>query len=144
MVDKYRQTDLPQDVTRPLQEKPIFSTGFSRTSNVPLRARKPRNTRYVEEVAQQYRMKSSTVFVGTTVLTILAASESRRYLLLQNQSPVDILIGFGTTPSLTQGIGVLLLAGTQLSFENKVVPNNDIEAVSPAQSRLAIIEGSIA
>jgi hypothetical protein len=141
MVDIYEQTGLDQSITRPLQEKPIFSKGFRGTSNVPLKPRRPAGTRPVQEIQTQYKMKSATLFVGTDPQVILAGSVSRRYLLIQNIGAVDVWLGFGTTPSAANTIGILLFAGTQLSWENRVVPNNDIQAIANAQAQLSIIEG---
>lgn len=73
----------------------------------------------------------STGSASTTASTILAASTSRRYLLIQNIGSVNPLYitTDGSTPSTTNGLFIPANGGS-LQFNNSWVPNGVIKAYS--------------
>jgi hypothetical protein len=140
-----RQTDLPIDNVRPVTDVPGFSYGFSesRPSDAPPKPTPGIPPRLVELLRPQYRFTSSRLFTSPSVISALGANAKRRYLMLQNTGGITIYLGFGANPTLTGDQAIELPAGIAITFENEAVPNNDIFAVSSAQSSLAILEGSI-
>lgn len=116
--------------------KPSQATGFTTGGSGALPKHPP--------IAPIARTKMTTTRVATslTAILIVAASEKRNYLLIQNTGTVDIMLGFGSTPNVTGDNAVILTVGTQIDFSAGIVPNNEIYAVSVGQSFANIIDGT--
>lgn len=132
------QTGLPEDLTTPLG-LPSQSKGFSVSSG-------PRSSvRTNQQVfdMESFKFSSSTFTSDNSARLMLGANTRRKYLLIQNTSVNNIYIGFGTLPNLN-GINALILPpNSGITFENKIVPNNDVYVVSALQSSVTVVEGTV-
>ena len=88
----------------------------------------------------QHEFTTNTFLVGPQVVSLAGANKNRRYLLIQNTGGFDIYVDFGGTPVYAQR-GILLPAGTNIVFENGIVPNNEVRAVCTPTTTVVVCEG---
>lgn len=131
-------TDLPSDVSTSFMQ-PSQASGYSVSATPTSR---PTSQNQLQNF-ESFRFSSSTFTSQVTAQLMLGANIRRKYLLIQNNSINTIYIGFGTKPN-NNGVNALVLPpNAGISFENKVVPNNDVFVISPLPSQITIVEGSI-
>lgn len=130
------QTSLPATNADPINRNPSSAKGF--TSELEFQPRKKEAARVVHKRSNFY---SSVFTVSTTAQIILGHNPNRSYLALQNRSLSDIYLSFGTPATI--GNSILFPAGAVWTFENGIVPDNSVYALTAAASALmAINEGT--
>lgn len=133
-----KQSDLPDQVVFGRQ-KPAFSRGFAASPTKGVAKTLKKSVKASSGI--QHRFTSSTFFSEPVAKTALGASPKRDYLLIQNNGAVNVTIGFGTTPEVNGNNGVIIPPNAGITFENGIVPNNDVQVISSTSCRLTILEG---
>lgn len=136
-----KQVDIESDVIDPVISTPSSTRGArGAVRNGTIKSIKPT---HVITKNFKHRFVSATRNVTNSVQTILGHSNSRRYLLIQNIGAATAFLGFGTVPSTDGNNAVELPAGSSISFENGICPNNDVLAICITSTKLSILEASI-
>lgn len=131
---------------RPSSRSPSQANGFTsdkRESEGRQLKKSVREMPQVMATTGEHVMYSNTIFAGSLVQTILGANPNRRFLLIQNVGAQTVFFGFGSTPNVNGDNAIEIPSGFQISFENGIVPNNEIQAVCQNSTKLAILEGSL-
>ena len=87
-----------------------------------------------------HTFSSGADHVNAVSNTVVSASPTRRYLLIQNVGLNVCHLGFNTIADAIRGIE--LNPGFEMKFEDGIVPNNAIDAISAVGTRLIILEGT--
>ena len=128
---------------RKIEDQPIgFSNGLHNTIGGAPRApgRQPISPLPTLVRNPNHTFSSGAVQVNAVSSTVVSASASRRYLLIQNVGINQCHLGFGTLASNQTGIE--LNAGFEIAFEEGILPNNAIDAISAIGTTLVILEAS--
>jgi len=125
-------SDLPFSSTHAVDNTPSRASGMA-TSKIP---------KGKTQKTLQHIFVSSNRSIDTSQQSLLAASSSRCYLLIQNTGGLDILLGFGAFPTLDGANAIVLPPNTQIDFPSGYVPNNEIYAVCSGNGQVAILEGT--
>lgn len=139
-----RQNDLPDGYNRAIIEQPVSSHGLASRSqfNRELKSGRKSGPKLVDFLNHDYY--STTRTVGQTPLVVAGTNELRRSLILQNNGAIDVYLGFGVEPDLSNGINSFILpANGYLGFENGFCPNNVVYGVCSATALVCVIEGVI-
>lgn len=146
-----KHTDLPGGHTQGVLP-PAFAKGSTTAKPMPRGAPRQRHSgqgvRAVEVIDDAlYDFYSSSLATGNDAISVAAYNPARRYLEIQNTGGVEILLGFGVTPRVSTNFSetqaIRLPAGTTVSFPARIVPNNDVFAVSSAAGSLTVLEGIV-
>lgn len=137
------QTSLPSDMTKP-SGKPSSALGF--TDNTYTGRAKQTNSNGQPVKTPQgnilTRMQTFSIVTSTVPAPFLAENNSRNYLLIQNNGGSTVYISFGGTPSVTGAGSIVLSPGSNISFDNGIVPNNNAMIISSGSNLVSVIEGS--
>ncbi|PCI44001.1 MAG: hypothetical protein COB41_05550 [Proteobacteria bacterium] len=137
-VNKIEQSSIPNDNSN-IADGVGFSTGISVDSNDAYKATKKKRKNKIS--FGYHKFTSSTADISTVASSVVGASKARNYLLIQNIGTETIFLGFNVTPKINGENSIELPAGFQISFENGIVPNTAINALSVVGSRISVLEG---
>lgn len=108
--------------------------------SIPPQARQKSLKRPTNTISDFYQHRFSSlsfdITAGDTV-KIIGVNTRRRSITIQNKGPGSLYLGFGTTTS-----DIEIPPNSALSFENGIVPNNEIFGTSQTGTSIALIEGT--
>jgi hypothetical protein len=133
IVDLNRQTSLPSEYDEQYGQP---SDGRGRRQDLaefknPIK--KP--------IPPQTIMSSQSFWAGPVVQRMLGANPFRKYLAIQNIGVGSVFIGFGVIPDLSGNNAFVIPPNNGFTFEDGIVPNNDIFVVSAVSVQLTLVEG---
>jgi len=133
------ETDLPYDVTRTIGG-PSSSLGFSEGFGASPQG--GGNQQAIDK-SVSYTFKSYSVNSQSNAQVLVGGSPLRKYLAIQNNGTVNVYLGFGTPPNLDGVNSIVLPPNTGITFENKVVPSNDIYVISSVSALVCVLDSFI-
>ena len=136
------QTSLPDDLTQPIQETATWARGYT----IPQPLQNPAGKMPLDQPARWVDFKPSnyytqTIYVSSSPVVLAGANESRRALMIQNNSANILYVGIGVQPALTGVNAFQIPVGGYWGFENGFCPNNVVWAVAAASSLVCVVEG---
>ena len=138
------QTSLPSINSQPISDTPTQARGFHSDNSYRYtgkeKTRQPSAMVYQRGAPANFR--SSSLTIGSTLVTVRGANPMRCYLMLQNLGTVDIWVSFGGVASLTGQDSVKLAPNAVWTFEAGMVGINELTAVASTSASLHLTEGS--
>lgn len=133
------ESDLPRDVTETFG-KPSSSLGFSEGfGSTPAGG----GNQQAIDRSVSYSFKTYSVNSQATAQILVGGSALRKYLAIQNNGTVPIYLGFGTPPDLNGINSFVIPPNAGITFENKVVPANDVYVISSVSALVCVLDAFV-
>lgn len=127
----HRQTSLPGEYTDAVGPPSTALGNFPVAPPIGLSRKPVRTTRF-----------NTYSVVSTINPSVLAGQNAQRvYMAFMNLGAVDAYISFGSVANLNGTNSFKLPPNTGITFENGIVPNNDVTVVSSVGCLISVAEG---